>query len=734
MKKLIFTLAVVVSFFVESKAVVVPIATAKTYSTGAAVTVRGIASNGSEFGGSTRFIQDGTAGICLYGSQCSSVNRGDSIEATGTIAPYNNLMEIAVTSVTIINSGNTIHPPVILSIPSAYAEIYEGSLVQINTISFTTPGTFAGNQNYNITDGANTAQVRINASSNLVATPIPSGNIGMVGIMGQYTTTYQLLPRDLNDILISGNPPIFTTTLSQTNITTTSFTVNFQTQNAGNTIINYGLTNALGTIASNATMTTSHSQNLTGLTPGTLYYVKGITISASGDTSFSSIQVMGTESLSSQTITCYFNRSTDSTFASSSANYAHTLNQIAADTLKAYIARAKYTLDVAIYNIDDMNGIITAINQKAAAGLTVRVVCDAGVSSASYNAFIASVQKTMSPTGAAYGIMHNKFVIIDANSTDPNDPIVWTGSMNFTDQQVKTDAQNIIIFQDQTMARGYTIEFNEMLISQKFGPDKSDNTPHEYVLQGHRVEQYFSPSDIVNSHVKDAMLTANTSIHFILFSFTRTELAYPISDNYQSVAGYFAQGIIHDTAQSTAVYNTLVTPMTIANLKLNQFGWLMHHKYSLVDADNPFSDPQVCTGSYNYTNSATTRNDENEVIVHDEEIANQYLQEFAARFEEQGGVVIIGVNDVAATSHFELTAYPNPTSDNLTVNFYSEKNADTKICLIDISGKIVDQHLFANEIGNKSFGINTSSLATGMYLLQVKSGNFSETKKICIAR
>lgn len=732
--KNLFSIAILFFLHLESNAQLVSIATAKLAATGATVTVRGIVSNGSEFGGSLRFIQDGTGGVALYGSSLSSLVRGDSIEAIGTVSPYNNLMEFAVTNFSVITTGNTIHPPVVLTISGGFLEQYEGQLVQINAVSFTAPGTFAGNTNYNISDGANTGQVRVNLSSNMVSTPIPSGTIGLVGIMGQYTSTYQLLPRDLNDIIQVGNPPVLTTTLKQTNITTSGFSVGFTTQNAGNTIIRYGLTSALGSEVSDATLTTNHLINISGLTPATLYYVKGLTISSSGDTSFSSIQVMGTQSLSSQSITCYFNRSTDSSFALSPNNYSHYLNQIAADTLKAYINRATLSIDVAIYNIDDLNGIITALNQKAASGVTVRVVADNGVSSTTMNSFISSIQKIQSPAGSTYGIMHNKFVVIDANSTNPNAPVVWTGSMNFTDDQVNVDAQNIIIFQDQTMAKGYTLEFNEMLIGQKFGPDKTDNTPHEYLLQGNRVEQYFSPSDVVNSHVKDALLTANTSVHFIVFSFTRTELAYPIADNYQSHPDYFAQGIIHDTAQSTAVYSALVAPMTTSNLKLNQFSWLMHHKYAIVDADDQFSDPQVITGSFNFTNSASTRNDENEVIVHSLEISNQYIQEFAQRFKDQGGVVMVGLNDIESKSHFELTAYPNPATDNLTVNFFSENHIATNFELINLEGKVVRHFNNGSSIGNQSIVINTTDLAPGIYFIKVKSGSYNKTQKISIIR
>lgn len=90
--------------------------------------------------------------------------------------------------------------------------------------------------------------------------------------------------------------------------------------------------------------------------------------------------------------------------------------------------------------------------------------------------------------------MHNKFINIDAVSTDPDEPWVITGSMNYTDDQVKVDKQNIIAIQDQSLSKAYKAEFDEMFAGN-FGPDKTNNTPHEFIIGGKRVELYFSPSD-----------------------------------------------------------------------------------------------------------------------------------------------------------------------------------------------------------------------------------------------
>lgn len=711
------------------RAQVISIATARNQANGTVVTVRGVVTNGAELGNSLRFIQDPTAGIALYNTNLpalSALQRGDSVEATGTIAPYQNLMEIAVTSLTLISSNNPLPAPALVNMTQGYSENYEGRLVRFNNVSFTTSGTFAGNTNYNISDGTNTGQVRVNGSSNIVGTPIPSGNIDVVGIMGQFGNTYQLLVRKLDDFITIGNPPVFTTSLKQSNIQTTSFTVSFTTQSNGNTIIKYGLTaNNLNQTAFDATQTTNHSINLTGLTPGTIYYLKGFSVSATGDTSSSAIQAMATKSLSSGDIKVYFNRSVDNT-VSTGTDAIH-LNQALDDTLIAYIGRAKYTLDIAIYNVDNANNIITAINQAAANGVTVRVIGDYGISATNWNSFSNAISKIKSPTGSEYGIMHNKMVIIDANSANPNDPIYWTGSANFTTDQINIDAQNVIIFQDQSIARAALIEFNEMF-NNTFGPYKTDNTPKEFVIGNKRVEMYFSPSDVVNAQVKNALLTANNSINYCIYNFTRTEQAYAIKDAYNAGAS-IVQGLVNDTANATLPYNIIVSAVGSANHRIFPFSYLLHHKYAIIDAFDVNSDPQVITGSYNWSNSATFRNDENIVIVHDATIANIYFQEFSQRFKDSGGTLIVS-DDYKTAVPDRFLIYPNPASDVLHISA-SVQAPQFSLNLMDINGRVIQQNNFTQSSINTT--LDLSPLSNGIYLLQITSGKVNKTIKVSVA-
>ena len=49
--------------------------------------------------------------------------------------------------------------------------------------------------------------------------------------------------------------------------------------------------------------------------------------------------------------------------------------------------------------------------------------------------------------------MHNKFIVFDAESPDPEDATAFTGSTNFTTGQVNSDPNNVIIIHDQSLAK-----------------------------------------------------------------------------------------------------------------------------------------------------------------------------------------------------------------------------------------------------------------------------------------
>lgn len=664
MKKLLLFIA---SGFItaSSFAQTISIAEARTKSIGTTVTVKGVVTNGAELGAALRNIQDGTAGITAYSSsKLTTVLRGDSIIISGVLKSYNNLLEIdPVNTVTVISQGNPLPAPIEFNsgYTAAYAEQYESMLIRfngLNSVTSSTGGTvtsFAGNTNYKL-DGL--YDMRVNSASTgtagIIGKTPPSGGYSIIGIMGQYNATnpaagYQLLPRLYEDFIL-GEKPNISTSITAINITTTGFTLQFSTLNNGSTQIDYGTTTSLGSTVTDTTGVTFHSIAITGLLPSTIYYVRATSTNASGS-SVSSIIPMITASNSTGEIKAYFTRSVDTSKAYL-GNQAAWLENAVDDTLINFINKATTTLDIAIYNWNNngISNITAAVNAAYTKGVIVRVVADGSTANLGLDGLNSGIKKILSPDdgGATYGIMHNKFVIIDANHSDPNKSWVWTGATNWTQGQINDDANNVVVFQDQSMAKAYTLEFEEMWGSKtavpntaasKFGPYKADNTPHYFNLKGTNVEVFFSPTDGVTSKMVNTIGTANYTFQFSTMLNTRSDIATAIKNQYLTVSDKTcSMGIIGDTSStgSTGPYFTIANEMG-SNFVIDTLPFTFHHKYLLVDA-NSSSDPIVWTGSHNWSNGAETKNDENTVVIHHGQIANQFYQEFSGRYKDMNRV------------------------------------------------------------------------------------------------
>lgn len=702
----------------------ISIASARAQAIGNVVTVQGTVLNGSELG-IIRYIQDASGGIGIYDGAGSlgSVNRGDIITVTGTLYNFNNLLEISpVSSFNLVSSGNPL-PSVQTITISQFGEMHEGELIGFNNISFIQGGsTFAGNASYSFTDGLNTSSIYVRNGSPLVGQTIPTGTANVIGIGSQFSNNYQLLIRDMNDITLLSSINI-TSPLSCTGFSSNSITLNWTTDASSTSLIRYGLTPALelGSIAGSGNVT-NHEVVLNNLLPGNIYFCKAISTSGS-DSAFSALRTFGTISNSSGDIKCYFND-----FVNTNAVFqqpATTLLNAIDDTLIAYIDRAELTLDMTIYDFNNSNisNISNAINAAHNRGVVVRFISDGSLASTNSGVtdLLPAIPRITSPTGGAYGIMHNKFVIIDAKHPNPMKPVVWTGSTNWTQRQINSDHNDVIVFQDQTLARAYTLEFEEMWGSSgpqpdtsnaAFGPDKSDNTPHEFVIGGKRVEQYFSPSDATNAKLVSTISGASSELYIASMLITRVDIANAIAAARNG--GALVQAVVDDAA-TTTIFNGMVNFLGASNFVANQdTSVIMHHKYMVVDQINPQSDPLVWTGSHNWTNNANNRNDENVVVVHDRNIANQYYQNFNARLAENGGIILSSKN----TFEQPITIFPNPASSDINIALASESIEPKQYNLADLSGRIVSSGNFLLA-ENGSEKISLSGLPAGIYMLRI---------------
>ena len=721
-------LGVIFCFYIVSSFAQTSISEARSRAVGSTVTVSGTVINGSELG-TVRYIQDESAGIAVYDSKLVNTKPGDSITVTGMLDDYNNLLEIQpVSNVVIVSSGNSLPEPKILSIDEI-GEEYEARLVKIENIKIVgSSGVFSGNQNYDFTDGVYIGELRINSNSPIVGQPIPSVAFNLVAICSQFSqsnndtqTGYQLLPRTTDD-LVSQSSVNFTTPVKVISLTKNSIALGWQTDNGAVPFVRYGFSNSADSLKNikQGDSATSDEHNLhvaeiTGLQAAEVIYAQAFMVLGS-DTAFSSVQAYVTESNSKGAMKAYFNSNVDQSFAD--PTLAIDLGDHMEDTLAAYINRAEQTIDIALYNFDNQT-VSAALNAAYERGVRVRFITCGSTAHYGTQDLNTGISVLERPEVTDGGIMHNKFAVFDANSAAPDKAWLWSGSTNLTSAQLYTDANNMIFIQDQSLAKSYQIEFEEMWGStgavpnnskSEFGEAKTDNTPHEFLIDGMRVEMYFSPSDNTNQHLIDAIETADDDLYVETMLITRSDLSGAILNAYDRGVNVY---VLTDNESDNApfVNEALSTNLPAGKYVFDDFiSGILHHKVAIIDVTQTDSDPQVITGSHNWSTKANEQNDENTLIIHNTDLANQYLQEFAYRFQHNNGNLIVGAQIVETPG---LSVFPNPSSGQLHIK--SGKKIKT-IQLFSLRGDKIRQWNVASEY---EVNLHLPAHLSGMFILKV---------------
>jgi len=307
--------------------------------------------------------------------------------------------------------------------------------------------------------------------------------------------------------------------------------------------------------------------------------------------------------------------------------------------------------------------------------------------------------------------------------------------------------------QDQSVARAYELEFNEMWGSDgdepddenaKFGSNKTNNTPHHFIVNGNDFEVYFSPTDNTTLNISNALKSADDEIDFALLVFTNNQLGTTIAEEHES--GVEVNGIIEQINTEGSEYDFLVEE-GVNVISHQGFGDSFHHKYCIVDHDNTDSDPLVITGSHNWSGAAETNNDENTMIIHDANIANQFFQEFNERMNEIENQVEPSFNCVgeacidpmdgsgtysslvaceyvcSPASIHELVqgniqVYPNPNEGKFTIQINSLISTTLKYRISDLQGKIVVENKVNLLKGMNKLEIN-ENITTGFYFVEM---------------
>lgn len=282
------------------------------------------------------------------------------------------------------------------------------------------------------------------------------------------------------------------------------------------------------------------------------------------------------------------------------------------EVLAAAIDEARLSVDVAIYNLN-LWSVRDALLRAHRRGVAVRVVTESdNLDSAEMRSLIQAGIPVLGDR--RQGLMHHKFIILDRSR-------VCTGSLNYTAGSTYRDDNNLVCLRSTGIAENYQREFDEMFVEDRFGPDSRPDTPRpRLTVDGTPVEVYFSPDDGVAARIIELIQGAQRSIHFMAFSFTSDAIGEAMRQQTIFVNLYGVMDSGQVTSNTGSEYPVFWDMGLDVHLDGNS--GLMHHKVIIIDQQI------VIFGSYNFTDSAEQRNDENLVIIHHPAVAAAFLSEF----------------------------------------------------------------------------------------------------------
>lgn len=719
-------------------------------------------------------IQDETGGVMVYDYNFANlVKIGDFVTLRALVTQYRGLTELTEVSVLEHIEKSPSVQPILVTCKDIEdegangVENYEGRLLRIDHVTVNTTHWYVtgSGSNYRLTDQTGSCEVRIDDSANLANTIAPGQEFSIIGVLSQYdyseplTSGYQIMPRFTEDIVFDSGPNIVNGPF-ESDITPNSAIISWITADSARSILMYGtsINYEIDTLRCQD-YTTDHRVMLSGLSPATFYHIKAGAFNEGGETYTSDhiiITASGPESTGE--IIVYFNRSVDTTlaFADNIALSDQGLSQRFIERIQA----ARYSIDICFYSWD-LSYVTDALIDAIDRGVKVRFIYE---NDAFYTTEVERLKQLRLPViddsygnNSGDGLQHNKFAIFDArDSTSGQDDWVWTGSLNMTNSSEGGlhASQNVVAIQDQALAKAFTMEFNEMWGSSKdypsssesrFGGRKYDDAPHCFNIAGIRVEMYHCPSDPMINKMISTVASAQHEIYFCSMVFTRYDLSDAMYKQRTNFPGFKLSGIFGNDPDPFSQY----FPMhgegdyawdTPADVWIENETGQLHHKYMIVDPNFPDSDPVVITGSANWSNSAVNSNDENILIIHDAMIANQYFQEFAARYEAASGTKV-GLDQQLLSDPSPDRAillsqnYPNPFNASTRIHFQIDTDEAVLLQIFDVGGRIVDT-LIDERLAAGSYVVDFSpaELTSGLYVYRLRIGQTSFNKKMILLK
>ncbi|MDH4127942.1 MAG: phospholipase D-like domain-containing protein [Spirochaetota bacterium] len=212
-------------------------------------------------------------------------------------------------------------------------------------------------------------------------------------------------------------------------------------------------------------------------------------------------------------------------------------------------------------------------------------------------------------------LMHNKFIVIDGEW-------VWTGSFNTTYNGSYKNDNNAILIHSKELAENYLDEFKEMFFDKSFGIKSPKSIKYGLIRfsDGTTIKTLFAPENKVANALISEINKAKQSIYFLAFSFTHNKMGDAMIKKHLNAVKIM--GVFEKRQNSKHSEYHRMIEAGIQTIKTDDNKYNMHHKVIIID------ERITITGSFNFSNNADKKNDENVLIIDSPRIAKIYLNEF----------------------------------------------------------------------------------------------------------
>lgn len=645
-------------------------------------------------------MQDAEAGIAMYSDDFSSTGPGDSLVVTGVLSLYRGELQVSpVFSFQVVAEGRPIAIRTIENFQDNSLPAFESRKVIIPCAAIQSCESELASGWYELYDqSGNIIRLQVADDHPVEGFPILRRPVTVEGIWSKFEDQYQVWVQNISDAS-EGNchyiPPAHVSFHQGLPVIT------WEQLPSGTTEVLIG-EDTLDTVIPIGFWSGDLEVSPDFLLPGRIYKARVSQEDAFGNTFQSPEVLFALPNMDAPPIDIIFNRSVNTAYSDGSTPLATGSSAIETDLVKR-IDEVRSTLDIAMYNTGRAT-IVQAVSRAVQRGVVVRYIADDETSNGALDGILSFPVLFRSGDG----IMHNKFVIGDV--ADSTRAWLWTGSTNLSTNQLSSDPNHAYVIRDQALAFNYLREFDEMWgalpdrSDARYGDYKTNNTAHLFQVGEAVIESWFSPSDETNCRIIETLETADHQALIGLLLLTREDIVQAIIQLHQS--GVDTRVILED--EETSTFALALLEQAGVPVVTHDPSPIFHHKYAIIDEGHPDSDPQVITGSHNWTWSADNINDENTLIIHDQSVTNIFRQEYEARWEE------LSPTALDRTEVTGLKLYPNPAST--LIHIENPRLSPCKVELINVHGQIEDYFsLEANE--QKQFSL-TRDYPSGVYVMR----------------